>query len=122
MAEMTFSKIRYYLSKMDVLEINNEQYKAIEKLYRANIHYKKSDILKLNFLSEYFQDNQEFKEWKTSYIRPFNHIDEQWYATQVTQSNTTDLQTQLDQAHARIAELEQQLANAPNQATRSQKR
>lgn len=39
-------------------------------------------------------------------------------------TNTTDpttLQTQLDQTHARIAELEQQLANAPNQATRSQK-
>lgn len=120
--EMTFSKIRHYLSKMNDIEIGNEQYLAIEKLQRANIHYKKSDLLELDFLSEYLQNNQEFKEWETAYIRPFSDFDNQWYIAQpAITTDPTTLQTQLDQAHARIAELEQQLANAPNQATRSQK-
>lgn len=110
MREMTFSKIRHYLSKMDFIEISNEQYLAIEKLYRANIHYKKSDLLELDFLSEYLQNNQEFKEWETAYIRPFSDFDNQWYIAQpAITTDTATLQTQLDQAYARIAELERQL-------------
>lgn len=107
MAEMTFSKIRHYLSKMDGVEINNKQYLAIEKLYRANVHYKKSDLLELDFLAEYLQDNQEFKEWKTSYIRPFSYYDNQWYITEPA-NQPTDLQQENERLQARIAELESQ--------------
>lgn len=113
MREMTFSKIRHYLSKMDFIEISNEQYLAIEKLFRANIHYKKSDLLELSFLSEYLHNNQEFKEWQTAYIRPFSDFDNQWYAAQpITNTETITLQAQLDQAHARIAELEKIVAQS----------
>lgn len=110
MAEMTFSKIKHYLSKMDGVEINNKQYLAIEQLYRANVHYKKSDLLELDFLAEYLQDNQEFKEWKTSYIRPFSYYDNQWYITEPA-NEPTDLQQENDRLQARIAELENQSGN-----------
>lgn len=109
MVEMTFSKIKHYLSKMDGVEINNKQYLAIEQLYRANVHYKKSDLLELDFLAEYLQDNQEFKEWKTSYIRPFSYYDNQWYITEPA-NEPTDLQQENERLQARIAELEQKLA------------
>lgn len=82
--------------------------------YRYNPKYTDNvlnldDFLKLNCINKIGLDKKTFNQ-------TLLELSEVHYAY-----FSFDEQTQLDQAHARIAELEQQLANTPNQATRSQK-